>query len=287
MMDPMLRHRTLLMARVELRGHRHPGQRYKHGWIPVGPADLSDLAAAVASGMKGKPVRLSGGQNGTVHLVTYNNGTKAVRKQLDDASDIVGTKAGDPVTQADAEVLAARLGQVIGAPVPRVLRTRPNAVVVDYVPGTSGDTLAPADQTKIVASDVGIRLGLFDLLAGGWDRDKNWISTPQGPVGIDHAFAWDGSDAPGLPALWALSPFSVHFARGLPGAHPLWTANPAPTTKWIDNPLTPGDVEWVRARLAEVKGDFDAAGRQDWWQFAADRLDAIAPFATGTESRFT
>lgn len=35
MMDPPLRHRMLLMAGVELRGHPHPGQRYKHGWIPV------------------------------------------------------------------------------------------------------------------------------------------------------------------------------------------------------------------------------------------------------------
>ena len=43
-MDPEVRARVLALAGVETRGHPHPGQRYKHGWIPIAVPDLSRLS---------------------------------------------------------------------------------------------------------------------------------------------------------------------------------------------------------------------------------------------------
>lgn len=255
---------------------------------PAGRLGLADLQATVDSGEKSSK-RLTRGQNADVHLVTYNNGTRAVRKRMSDAADIVGPDMGHPKTMADAEVLTSRLADAIGAPVPRVLRTGPTEVVIEYVPGGQGDDLDLADQADIVASPAGVRLGTLDMLIGGWDRAHNWLATPDGPVGIDHAFVfYDEADSGDPPALWALSPFSVHFVSSQPGAPDRWRADQSHegTTAWSDNPLTPADIEWLRGQLDSVRRDFTAAGRHDWFEFVSERLDAIAPHARGRESRF-
>ncbi len=43
MLNPEIRHRIIQLL-GEYRGHPHPGQKYKHGWIPVGPIDLLNLS---------------------------------------------------------------------------------------------------------------------------------------------------------------------------------------------------------------------------------------------------
>lgn len=286
------------------RARPYPGQRYRHGWIPVAAAPV-DLAAAVDSGVADQE-ELTGGEMGTVSLVTHNNGTKTVHKRLEDISDVFGD-AFPPERQADAEELSALLGSSIGAPIPQVLRIGDDEIHIEHVDGevavgiegrlyeaarTPEDFAAvkqrTAEQTaRIVGTPEGIRLGVFDILTGNWDRanTSNWMVTPDGkPVGIDHSFTFfDDSEAENPPPMESLGPFAALFVRRGTGPK---GRNGRDPTEWDDNPLTRADIDWLRERLADVEDDFDRAGRHDWWEFASGRLEAIAPHATGTESRF-
>lgn len=284
-----------------------PGEHhYKHGWIPIDP--LEDLKAAVASGELGRD-HLGGGRMAETSYVYYRNGTDGVHKQLGDVSDVMGS-GYDAVRQADAEEKAAELGHAIGAPTVKVLRTGPDEIVMDVADGISANRIrrritdaaktnadyASANDRELeeiaraASTPEGIRLGAFDVLAGNWDRqpDSNWNLTDAGtPVGYDHSFAFDGLDSgdfetntPGSagdpPNVHSIGPFAAHFVKILPDG----------TTAWDDNPLSPADIDFLRRRLASLESAWAAAGRHDWWQFASDRLEAIAPHATGTESRF-
>jgi hypothetical protein len=266
--------------------------------------DLSDLHGIIASIESGEVDHepLSGGKMGTVEAILNGDGSTLVVKIMNDVTTIMGP-GFDPDRQADAEQLASILGRAIGAPVPRVLRTDVDEVYMEHVDGQSaaelygqiGEGLSDAeakafhdsvnarigDQVDTVA---GLRLGLLDVMIGNWDRanPSNWKATPDGPVGLDHAVAWsDGSEAIDPPGHDAIGPFALHFVDLVPGDS-RWSAG----TDWAKNELSPEDVDWLRKRLADVEDDFVVVGRHDWWEFARDRLEAVAEHARGTESRF-
>lgn len=155
-------------------------------------------------------------------------------------------------------------------------------------------------QVALAMSDSGRRLGLLDLMTGNWDRVNatNWMVTEDGRmVGIDHSFAFmpdqtqDGqtgeSTGSSAGTVFDMSPFAVSYVRVPPGAPTVWTPNgPRVQLEWDDNDLSPEDVAWLRAQLDDLRDDFEVLDREDWWQFASERLDAIAEHARGTESRF-
>lgn len=271
------------------RGRPHPGQQYRHGWIPVGPTletaekwhasleGLAPLIRAVHSGEAGRE-RLGGGQMGETYKVQHHNGKTTVAKRLLDVSDTMGPDLGDPERQADAEQLSAALGKKIGAPVPAVLRLGLAKVQIEYKPGS-----APTDADTEVAKSTraGKRLGLFDILTGAWDRPDNWSVDSKGdPVAFDHSFAfWDGADPADPPPGGAVGPFAEAFVR--------FDIGNGYHADWGPNPLTAADVDWLRQRLADVKPEFEEAGRSEMWEFAAARLEAVAPYASGTEGLFT
>lgn len=60
-MDSLTRDRTLRLAGVEMRGRPHPGQHYKHGWIPVGAA--MDLPTGQTA-LDAVPAKLTPGPRG-------------------------------------------------------------------------------------------------------------------------------------------------------------------------------------------------------------------------------
>jgi hypothetical protein len=303
------RHRLLLLVGVELRDFKsrrpHPGQRWRHGWIPTtyemalryhnSLAGLEDIADAVESG-EDDNLKLPGGLNSEVRYVEHKNGGETIEKRPDDAGQVFGHDGPTAEEQSDAEQLASTLGRSIGAPVPRVLRTGPEQVNMSVAEGKKWSTLRgeamrggttypeiAAQLDQIVATNDGTRLGLFDLLIGNWDRNNptNWLADADGnPTGIDHAYAWANILGQGSPTdlseYEGMSPFSRAFVGG---------SGSALTFK--DNPLTASDIEYLRGRLAAVEADFDKLGHHDWWEFAAARLDAIAAHARGTEPIFT
>lgn len=266
----------------------YPGQKWRHGWIPTTYAiavrwhknldGLHDLIDAVESG-EAESEQLSGGSQGVVHRVTHNNGKVSIRKRLEDVSDTMGHKMGTPRRQADAEQLVGRLGQAIGAPTVKVLRTEDDEVHMDFA-GRTASGLTMEQIADAVETPEGIRLGALDVMTANFDRQSpdNWSITADGtPVGFDHSLAfWDGSDPQDPPVKDAMGPFALNFVRFGPGG----------TTEWDDNPLSEADIAFLRLRLADLEDDFDRLGRHDWWEFASARLEAIAAHATGTESRF-
>lgn len=158
-----------------------------------------DFDAAIQSGVKDRE-SLSGGQMSTTHLVRYNNGTTLVAKRMHYAAAWASAEQ-----QADAEHLAAVLGQAIGAPVPRTHRVGRDTVLMEVAPGrtelahfldaeTAGN-VAAHDKVRQAAidSDMGRLLGVLDLLIDNDDRNSgNWLLDDAGrPHGIDHALSWD------------------------------------------------------------------------------------------------
>jgi hypothetical protein len=285
--------------------HPHPGQKFLHGWLPVGPlgdavrkwhrdpVGIRKLIAAVDSGDRSH-ARLAGGLHGHTELIEHNNGTQTVHKIMTDAGDTMGPGFG-PKRQADAEQLIGLMGQRLGAPVPRVLRYDDDEVFMDVVPGERADRAAAAQGIKVneLAAQHGgtvaaARLATLDILAGNWDRgnETNWNVDDNGIVwGYDHALSfWDGDGTTAAAPPEAAGPFAA-----------MWFLHFDPSKQrhgwggfdWADNPLTPADIAWLRQRLTALQPDFEALGRHDWWQFAMTRLGTIAAHARGTQGVFT
>lgn len=249
-------------------------------------AGFDDLVAGVGDAPKSGEV-LSDGQLSKVTNALLSNDVQAVVKNF--------KKSGghDADWWADADMLSSLTGRLIGAPVPRVLRTGPGTTVADRVHGTNAAQLTLRVENdrnpnalgrKIAYSDAGKRLGLLDLLTGNLRSDPStWMVDDQDrPIGIagEYTFAdlGNGAEPPklntqikGREPHVKLSEFGRSYVD---------------RDGWKDNPLTPADVEWLRARVDDLKEDFAAMERPEWHKFMRQRLDAIAPHAKGTTNLF-
>jgi len=129
-----------------------------------------------------------GNQNDGFTYVTFADGSSGLEKQM---KDWHGNKTGRLYRAeilAAQEYLAARVGEVMNAPVRDCLLVGPTTIIMPYVAGTPGNE---ADETEPPQNAQGTALKLFDYLVANADRrPKNWISTTDGRiVGIDHALA--------------------------------------------------------------------------------------------------
>jgi hypothetical protein len=249
-------------------------------------SDTADLAAAVASG-EAAVQTLTGGANAKVELVTYQDGTLAVRKRP-------VPNENDPTPadqQADAEELSALVYGALGANVPRVLRTGPEELVQDYKPGRSGGDYAPDDRGPFAATDSGLLLGLGDILIANQDRHtNNWQVDDAGEViGIDHALAYefnqkivDGDFVDEEPDGAPTMPGGIFAARFLV---PYEQRRSAGSDGWADHDFTPADMALVRARLVALQPKFAELGRDGWHKMMMARLDQVEPHAKGTRNR--
>lgn len=248
------------------------------------------LRAAIDSGIAHEEEITHGHSGAYVHRVTYNNGVVAIRKGFGDTKNWQDL---EPDRQADAEELAAALAHAIGVPVPRVVRTAPNEVVMQLAEGDlgyrvierrwRGDWDLYKQQKKKEPTPGDLRLGLFDLLIDNADRENpaNWLEGSDGdPIGIDHAggFKYEepigGERGPHMPGNMLAGPYAAPYVMGF--------ENP----KWKSNPLTRADVAWLRAQIDGLRERFEATGRLDWWEAVSVRLDAIGAKAKGKEDVF-
>lgn len=156
-------------------------------------------------------------------------------------------------------------------------------------------------RREMLASTAATRLGLLDLLMGVDERDVGTILLgPDGAVPVQNETAWRYADKALSPAKIAagvrqkadgnVPPVQYSDTRsGLPRPRPTevetWAAF-SRIRSWKYNPLTAADVAFLRERLDAVRPEFLRLGRRRWWQFASDRLDAIAKHATGTVDLF-
>ena len=129
-----------------------------------------------------------GNQNNGFQVVTFADGSYGVEKRL---QDWTGNKSGRTYKGellGAQEYLAARVGEVMNAPIRNCLFTNSDAqsVVMPYIEGESG---AENGKDELPNNEQGIALRLFDYLTANSDRrPKNVMWTNDGRiVGIDHA----------------------------------------------------------------------------------------------------
>ncbi|MEU9834368.1 hypothetical protein AB0D67_22810 [Streptosporangium sp. NPDC048047] len=212
----------------------------------------------------GEPHRelIGAGEDGEVYRVTFADGTVAVRKEM---------YYGD-VRTAENELLASRVAEAIGAPVPRVLRDphRAGAVYMELVEGESAYGIAPYLSAYAGRRDA-VLLGLLDVLTVNHDRHPgNLLVTDDGRlVGIDHGRAFH-LRYPGL---------DVH--DGAPFTGNLLGRTPDGGFGWIGNPLTRQDADLVVERVHALRPEFERLGRGGDFDVLMDRLYRIAEHAEG------
>lgn len=248
------------------------------------------VQAAIRSGVVDTEELSGGGTAEAVSRVRYRNGTDLVHKQFQPMTRLHGTLTVKD--QADAEYLASRVGEVMDARVPRVVTMPDNSSMMDLLPGKNAfktfNTPPAMSSAEIrdlveraVASDDGQRIGLLDLLIDNHDRNVgNWMIDDDRFFGIDHHQAWQlgDLDRPDLP------PIEIQYRPpGLFAAQ--YYRRDAQGRVFTDNNWSPADMAKMRVRLDALRDVFRELGRDDWWRFASERLDALAHHATGTVDR--
>jgi len=129
-----------------------------------------------------------GNQNDGFFYVTFADGSKGVEKRL---QDWTGNKSGRTYRGellGAQEYLAARVGEVMNAPIRDCYFTNSDAqsIIMPFIEGNNG---VLAGKEDIPNNEQGIALRLFDYLTANSDRrPKNLMWTKDGRiVGIDHA----------------------------------------------------------------------------------------------------
>lgn len=242
---------------------------------------IEDLANTVEKSAIKSVQNLTGGVSAETSLVTFENGTKLVRKA-----------AGNP----GAEHASSVIGQALDLKVPRVYRNHPGEVFMDYV----GDAKTAAElEARMMAermgpqagtvqalqdfaqslfkhyqSDEGLRTGLFDLLIRNNDRNRgNWMISDAGRIiPIDHGHAHPmiagGPGGRPLPQMSASGPFAEQIFVGIGKDHKFTTA----------------DIDWARGKIEAVGPDLIHMGQKGFLDYALAVLDKLHPFAKGTRN---
>jgi len=247
---------------------------------------IEDLAKRVEAGFEGAERKriAKGAQGGLKERITLPDGTKIFGKQLH--GDIgLGGKAKDI---ADREQLASRVGQLLGAPVPRVYRTGDDQIYTDWAEGAALWGVYKRDRGRFdraMQSDDAKLLGLLDLLVNNHDRHNgNMTLTKDGRLtGIDHGLAWNASK-------WLLQEHDRTakenrlwgFAQGPMVDHYLGTGGQGQYLK--DNPLTQDDIDYLRGKLKELEPEFEHLEHPDWYKYMHEVLGLLEPYAKGKKN---
>lgn len=238
----------------------------------VEPAEPT-LADHVASGVESTQ-QLGGGYAARTDLVTFADGTQAVRKT------VLNGDVRDPVETQDAEELASLYARALGINAPEVLRTAPDSLFMDFV--TDGITAAErfdvvsnnTDVDALADTEAGRRIGLFDLAIGNVDRNSgNWIVSDDDVLtAIDHGY---GFVSPGKHAAQVMElvtgPNNVfaHRLLSLPVAYE------AGGTRAFSH----ADVAHLLEVLEALKPEFKRTGRMRWYGDTKRRLALIDEYA--------
>ncbi|HUR03401.1 MAG TPA: hypothetical protein VM347_12740 [Nonomuraea sp.] len=241
-------------------GFREPS-RIGHWTFP------GELVRGLLSGIKER-IPLSGGMVNVGHVarLIFHDGSSAVEKVLQMVK-VVEVEAQLPIRRADSEELGSLVYEAVGARVPRVYRTGPNRLLIEFL----HEFKLPKALGK--AGDV-LVIGLGDVLTLNTDRWRtNFMVAEDGrTAGIDHEFCFiSPADLPMMRGLsqWA-KPFFDRFeiVEGPEGARFAF--------QWRDNELSATDVARIGARLRELESNFAARGRQDWYAGLMERWEGIA-----------
>lgn len=240
------------------------------------PPTLSDH---IKSGVDTKR-ELGGGMSAKTELVTFKDGSQAVRKAAKDSAE------RDPVESSDAEELAAIFAERIGLSAPSVHRVDSKTVYMSYVDGipTAQEHYEDMRMANDVADSIaGRRLGLFDLTIANCDRNPgNWLIAQDGSVTpIDHGLSFENPIGEMYTAddLWmnVTGPTNVF-------AHRLLEVIADETDRIIkgSRDYTAEDVQYLRDKFKAMRGEFVRLGRVKWYNNTLSRLDFIEENAKGS-----
>lgn len=253
----------------------------KGRWTDHGATALHELVDVVkALGPIGRGdhwSRLSGGAGEQgVWLATLPDGRKIVAKTHPSWADPDDTRM-----YVQADVLASKVQQRLGVPSATVVADKDDDTTawIEHVPGDIVGTFSDAEQEAFRDSPAGARMGFADVLTYNVDRNPgNIIVTPENEaVGIDQSFSFLYFDV--------FQPDSAYFVGKGPAPSSRYVSGAEPTTaRWADNPLTQADVGKAREVIDAMKGDFTAAGHEDWHAGMLKMLGELAEHATGTEN---
>lgn len=221
---------------------------------------------AIAATAPASAERLYGGTTSDVTLITTPDGQRAVRKAARPHTD-----PGDALEAADAEELAALLGDEIGAPVAQVHRDGPDSLLIEYIDGGHAED---AQQAALADTCEAARLGLLDAMTGNGDRKGNLMLRDGQLVGIDHGAAWLYAELGYTePVLSEPDAPMARYVAQVPGADDN-------TGTWrTDPPIGVADVARIRARAEALRPVFEARGRGTWLDYSLNVLDGIGQHA--------
>lgn len=253
-------------------------------------ADLTDIIGDIKDDPTVEPSRLYGGLAAVTEMFSLPDGRRIVRKQSKEA--LAGGTREAARHEADAEQLGSLVASALGVKHARVVREDESTIWTEFV---DGETMWDYNEIEF-RFNASKRMGLLDVLIGNPDRNTgNMIMTDDGVYGIDHAGGWLGAAlargaergsenefyAQPLQALGPLDDLRPNklFAQTLTGE-----SDVSEQREWIDNPLTPADIEITRERLEALRPDFKRLRREDWLDYSLRTLDEIAPYAVAGES---
>lgn len=227
-------------------------------------AKVNPVQHAVATSKPAKTMFAGRGATGVVHKITFEDGTKTVRKRPSSFEDRSGA------VQLDAEELANLVAEAVGARSRAMYRSAPGEIFMEFVDGDLGVMANNREIEAAAQTPQGRRLGLLDALIANDDRnDENFFLDPADPsalTGIDHALSWWGIDS-GLPdedsgsGPGNMGPFAGQFMRQ-------------------SNPLTETEYDEIRPRLGGLRPQFEARGRGQWFEYTIDQFEQLAARAS-------
>lgn len=253
-----------------------------------------DIERSFKSGIA-RQETLYGGAIASTRRLEFNDGTEGVSKVVFDLSEneTFGMSPEDldniPTAkeQQDAEELGPLLARAMGLKAPQVYRPRETETVQQFMEGRVAGDIVEAeieDPNGVLDqyrdTDQGWLIGLLDQVIGNNDRnDGNWLVDDEGNlIPIDHGSSWqplilqryEGKPVPGYQTLFG--PLFMDSTNSV-------------DAKWIDNDLSPADIDALRDIMTVLWPEFEKRGQQDWWGWSMSQIDAIGRHAKGTKRR--
>jgi phosphoinositide 3-/4-kinase-like protein len=248
---------------------------------PQYAARVKRLQAGVASGVRSEQ-RVGMGIMGRVDRVQHNDGAESIRKEALGGSSAVRDAAGfhTAADQNAAEELVGLVAVALGMRAPIATPTSATESYIELMPGVPAVTKLTGPEGGSIRVPVELanspsvrRMAVLDLLIDNGDRNTgNWLVDGDEAIPIDHGMAFAPRNNPDTTA--ATGPFSAPYIN----KNGTFNKN---------NPLTPRDIEIMRARIDSLRPQFAERGRTSWLDQMVHRLDLLAAGARGTEDIFS
>lgn len=246
---------------------------------------IADIKRSFASGIKGKPQVLSGGQVAATTKLDFNDGTSGVQKVIEDLPDDVRADIPPEMLpfvppakdQQDAEELGSMVARSFGLHAPQVLRTRSDTTVQQFKPGQVGMSLMPFRRNQIYKTDDALVMAFMDQVIGNNDRNLgNWLVNGDRITAIDFSGSWAATERLNNGIDQPMKLGTDNFQRML---------RDEDTGKFKPNDLSQADVDRMEEIIQALKDEFVKRGHLDWWEWTLDRIDALRPLAQGSKRR--